>query len=70
MAKEKKIEISVKTVFAGNQSKEQVFYDLLLRERKTARGAYNLELTPQTSYNDSKVFPAYTQPKGENRCEQ
>ena len=69
MAKEKNIQLSVKTVFAGNQSKEQAFYDLLLRKRKMARGAHNLEITPPASYNDSEVFSAYTQPKGENRCE-
>jgi len=62
MAKEKNVKLSVKTVFAGERTKEQVFYDLLLRKRN----AHNLDLMPQMRYNGGKVFPAYTQPKGEN----
>ena len=53
MAKERKTQISVTTVFDGKQDGRQVFIDLILMKH---RANSKLDSDPAAKYNNSKVF--------------
>jgi len=72
MAKDRTIEISVKTVFTGKRSAEQAFIDLI-RQKKPSKSTNRLEITGKKAYNgsnfDSVVFPDLHAPERGIRCE-
>ena len=55
MKKEKSVEISVKAVFSGRKSPEQVFIELV--QKKMELHGKNLDKTPAKAYTNDKVFP-------------
>jgi hypothetical protein len=63
MRNAKPIEISVKTVFTGMESAEQVFIDLI-RLKNAEKTKLGLESLMQNEYNTSNVvFPAVHAPE-------
>jgi hypothetical protein len=56
MRTEKAVEISVKTIFTGGKSKEQIFIELIRRKR-AERFASGLEKALPKSYTKAVVFP-------------
>jgi hypothetical protein len=56
MKNDKPIEISIKTIFTGTKSAQQVFIDLMRRQiNHISRN--RLELIPTQMYNEAVVFP-------------
>ena len=56
MKSEKSVEISVKAIFTGKKSAEQVFTDLI-RRSNSLKPTNGIELMPKKMYNDIVVFP-------------
>lgn len=54
MSKDKKVEISVVTIFDGHMSEQQAFIDLILNKCKN--GCKTIDGLSPSKYNDSKVF--------------
>ena len=61
------VEISVKTIFTGKRSAEQVFVDLIRRRGNAIKSAVGLEASIRRGYTGSDVvFPGVYAPRKGN----
>lgn len=56
MAREKSVEISVKTIFSGKQDGQQAFIDLILLKHRADSERFIIDDAQPDKYNQGKVF--------------
>ncbi len=56
MAKEKRVEITVTTMFTGKQDRRQAFIKLILGKRKSTLQSRPIDVAMRKPYNPHRVF--------------